>query len=144
MFANIVKGAFNMVLKIINAVLGAVESAINWVIDKINKLIDGVNAIGGWLGINLNRIGNVSLKIDTGNLDDIGDMTLDTKAPEFESPDTTYDKIDTGGTSGDIYNNDYSTNNKTQNVTVVIQNYADEVDVDELVRQINIKLAEAM
>ena len=47
-------------------------------------------------------------------------------------------------TSGDIYNNDYSTNNKTQNVTVVIQNYSDEVDVDDLVRQINIKLAEAM
>jgi len=29
-------------------------------------------------------------------------------------------------------------------VQVVIQNYAAEVDVDEMVRQINVKLAEAM
>ena len=53
---------------------------------------------------------------------------------------------DTGAktTTGYTYNNDYSTNNKTQNVTVVIQNYAQEVDVDNLVREINIKLAEQM
>lgn len=144
LFANIVKGAFSMVLDIVNGVLGAIEKAINWVINKINSLIKGVNKISKYIGVEFGLIDNVSLKIDTGNLDNIGDMTIDTNAPEFESPDTTYDKIDTGGTSGDIYNNDYSTNNKTQNVTVVIQNYADEVDVDELVRQINIKLAEAM
>ncbi len=57
---------------------------------------------------------------------------------------TVYDLIGAGGTTGDIYNNDYSTNTTEQNVTVIIQNYADEVDVDDLVRQINIKLAEAM
>lgn len=44
--------------------------------------------------------------------------------------------------SGDTYNYDYSTENKTQNVTVVIENYASEVDVDALVNEINIKLAE--
>lgn len=57
---------------------------------------------------------------------------------------TAYDDIGAGGTTGDIYNNDYSTNNTTQHVTVTIQNYAAEVDTDQLVRDINKKLAEAM
>lgn len=57
---------------------------------------------------------------------------------------TVYDKIGAGSSSGDVYNNDYSTTNTTQNVTVVIENYAAEVDVDALVSEINIKLAEAM
>lgn len=151
LFANIVKGAFNVVLKVINVVLGAVESAINWCIDKINGLIDGINALGGWLGISIDHIQKVSLKLDTSSLDNVGDMgvSMDTSAPDTSeittlNPDSTYDQIGAGGTTGDIYNNDYSTNNTTQNVTVVIQNYADEVDVDDLVRQINIKLAEAM
>lgn len=151
LFANIVKDAFNVVLKVINVVLGAVESAINWCIDKINGLIDGINALGGWLGISIDHIQKVSLKLDTSSLDNVGDMgvSMDTSAPDTSgittlNPDSTYDQIGAGGTTGDIYNNDYSTNNTTQNVTVVIQNYADEVDVDDLVRQINIKLAEAM
>ena len=37
-------------------------------------------------------------------------------------------------------NNDYS--NKDIKVEVVVQNYAEQVDVDDLVRRINIKLAE--
>ncbi len=61
----------------------------------------------------------------------------------FENGDI-YGQIGASGTTGDIYNNDYSTTNKTQNITVVIENYASEVDVDDLVNQINIKLAEAM
>ena len=64
--------------------------------------------------------------------------------PPATSGGGAYDQIGAGGTGGDIYNNDYSTNNTTQNVQVVIQNYAAEVDVDEMVRQINVKLAEAM
>lgn len=56
---------------------------------------------------------------------------------------TVYDNND-NPTSGDVYNYDYSTNTKTQNVTVVIENYASEVDVDALVDEINVKLAEAM
>ncbi len=55
-----------------------------------------------------------------------------------------YDEIDTSDVNGDIYNYDNSTTTTTQNVTVVIENYAAEVDVDDLVRQINVKLAEEM
>ena len=151
LFANIVKGAFNIVLKVINVVLGAVETAINWCIDKINSLIDGINAMGGWLGISIDHLQKVSLQLDTSTLDGVGDASasMDTTPPDTSgvgalSPDTTYDKIGAGGTTGDIYNYDNSTKNTTQNVTVVIENYAADVDVDNLVRQINIKLAEAM
>ena len=59
-------------------------------------------------------------------------------------PYNVYTEVGTGGTTGDIYNYNNSTNNTTQNVTVVIENYSSEVDVDNLVREINIKLAEAM
>ena len=138
MFAKVVTGAFKAVLAVINIILGAIEKAVNWVIDMINGLIDTYNNLLGWLFGNADTIGHVSLKVSTDGLDS-GDIDFNPS-----NPDNIYDNIDTGGTSGDIYNNDYSTNNKTQNVTVVIQNYADEVDVDDLVRQINMKLAEEM
>lgn len=139
LFANIVKGAFDIVIKVINIVLGAVESAVNFVIDVINGLIDTYNFLFGWLFGKADNIGHISLKIDsnaggsTDNLDNI-----DTS----DSPYNSYDGVENGGTTGDIYNNDYSTNNKTQNVTVVIENYAQDVDVDALVLEINKKLAE--
>lgn len=60
-----------------------------------------------------------------------------------ENDGTVYDNNDIS-TSGDTYNYDYSTNETTQQVTVTIENYAAEVDVDALVDEINVKLAEAM
>lgn len=138
LFANIVKGAFDIVIKVINVVLGAVEKAVNFVIDMINGLIDTYNTLLGWLFGKADKIGHISLQVktDTGsdNLDNIGNMD--------DSPFNSYDGVENGGTTGDIYNNDYSTNNKTQNVTVVIENYANDVDVDALILEINKKLAE--
>lgn len=64
--------------------------------------------------------------------------------PEAYLNGTVYDQIGAGGTTGDIYHTDNSTNTTEQNVTVIIQNYSEEVDVDDLVHQINVKLAEAM
>ena len=145
-FANMVQGTFGIVLDVINIVLGKIEDAINWCIEKLNKLIDGVNQSMGWLGVNISRIQDVSLKIDTSfNMDD-KNLAIDPTppAPSIESGDIIYDQIGANGTTGDIYNNDYSTTNKTQNITVVIENYASEVDVDDLLRQLNVKLAEAM
>ena len=115
--------------------MGFIEDAINFVIGIINGLIDGVNAALGWLGVNIGRINEVKLKIDTSEIDDMDDVNaiIDTTPPAGG-----------GSTSGDVYNNDYSTNNTTQNVTVVIENYAAEIDVDDMVRKINVKLAEAM
>jgi hypothetical protein len=105
----------------------------------INGLIDGVNAALGVLGVSIGHISEVSLRINTGDLAEIEDVALDTTAP-----DNVYEDKDTSIYNGDTYNYDYSTSTKTQNVTVTIENYASEMDVDDLVQQINIKLAEAM
>lgn len=151
-FGNIVSAVFKGVVAIINVVLGVIEDAVNFVIGIINGLIDGINGALGWLGVHIDSIAEVKLRIDTTEIDDMNDVNaiIDTTPPVTPDGGTTtgggtiYDDIGAGGTSGDIINNDYSTNNTTQNVTVTIQNYAEEVDVDALVREINVKLAEAM
>lgn len=146
-FAKVVEGVFGFVIKIINTVLGWVENAINWVIDKINALIRGINNLGGWLGINITEIERVKLQIETGSADQYdGDTAIDTGKPPTEDDfgNYPYDGFDPDYGQGDTVNNDYSTNNTTQNVTVTIQNYAAEVDTDKLVKEINAKLAEAM
>ncbi|MCM1217998.1 MAG: hypothetical protein NC548_26225 [Lachnospiraceae bacterium] len=146
-FGNVVKKIFGGVVKVINFVLGFIEDAINFVIGIINGLIDGVNGALGWLGVHIDRIAEVKLRIDTSEIDDMDDVNaiIDTTAPDTSGTGGgAYDQIGAGGTSGDVYNNDYSTNNTTQNVTVVIENYAAEIDVDEMVHKINVKLAEAM
>lgn len=144
-FGNIVNKIFGGVIKVINLVLGVIEDAVNFVIGTINGLIDGVNGALGWLGVHIDRIAEVKLRIDTSDIDDIDDVNaIIDDTPPATSGGGAYDQIGAGSTGGDIYNNDYSTNNTTQHVQVVIQNYAAEVDVDEMVRQINVKLAEAM
>lgn len=146
-FGNIVSKIFQGVIFIINLVLGVVEDAVNFVIGIINGLIDGVNAALGWLGVHIDRIAEVKLRIDTSEIEDMDDVNAiidDTPPDTSGAGGSPYDTIGAGGTGGDTYNNDYSTNTTTQNVQVVIQNYAAEVDVDDMVRQINQKLAEAM
>ena len=150
-FGNVVTKIFSGVVKIINIVVGVVEDAVNFVIGIINKLIDGVNSSLGWLGVHIDRIAEVKLRIDTSEIKDMDDVNaiIDSTAPTQPKDNggnggTVYDNGNGTGTSGDIYNYDNSTKNTTQNITVTIQNYAAEVDTDKLVREINMKLAEAM
>lgn len=150
-FGNVVTKIFSGVVKIINIVVGVVEDAVNFVIGIINKLIDGVNSSLGWLGVHIDRIAEVKLRIDTSEIKDMDDVDaiIDSTAPTQPKDNggnggTVYDNGNGTGTSGDIYNYDNSTKNTTQNITVTIQNYAAEVDTDKLVREINMKLAEAM
>lgn len=147
-FGNVVTKIFSGVVKIINIVVGVVEDAVNFVIGIINKLIDGVNSSLGWLGVHIDRIAEVKLRIDTSEIKDMDDVNaiIDSTAPTQpkDNGGTVYDNGNGTGTSGDIYNYDNSTKNTTQNITVTIQNYAAEVDTDKLVREINMKLAEAM
>ncbi len=150
-FGNIVSKIFGSVVKIINIVLGVIEDAVNFVIGIINGLIDGVNSALGWLGVHINRISDVKLRIDTSEIESMDDVNaiIDSTPPDTSGAGATgggtvYDGGGTTGSYGDVYNYDNSTTNKTQNVTVTIANYAKEVDTDELVRQINVKLAEAM
>lgn len=147
-FGNIVSKIFGGVVKIINVVLGVIEDAVNFVIGIINGLIDGVNAALGWLGVHIDRIAEVKLRIDTSEIESMDDVNaiIDSTPPDTSGAGggTVYDGGNGTGTYGDTYNYDNSTTNKTQNVTVTIQNYAAEVDTDALVKEINIKLAEAM
>ena len=150
-FGNIVSKIFGGVVKIINIVLGVIEDAVNFVIGIINGLIDGVNAALGWLGVHIDRIADVKLRIDTSEIESMDDVNaiIDSTPPDTSGSGATgggtvYDGGGTTGSYGDVYNYDNSTTNKTQNITVKIENYAAEVDTDELVRQINVKLAEAM
>lgn len=150
-FGNIVSKIFGGVVKIINIFLGVIEDAVNFVIGIINGLIDGVNGALGWLGVHIDRIADVKLRIDTSEIESMDDVNaiIDSTPPNTSGAGasgggTVYDGGGTTGSYGDTYNYDNSTTNKTQNITVKIENYAAEVDTDELVRQINVKLAEAM
>lgn len=149
-FGNIVSKIFGGVVKIINIVLGVIEDAVNFVIGIINGLIDGVNAALGWLGVHIDRIADVKLRIDTSEIESMDDVNaiIDSTPPDTSGAGTgggtVYDGGGTTGSYGDVYNYDNSTTNKTQNITVKIENYAAEVDTDELVRKLNVKLAEAM
>ena len=61
-------------MKVINFVLGFIEDAINFVIGIINGLIDGVNSALGWLGVHIDRIQEVKLRIDTSDIEDMDDV----------------------------------------------------------------------
>ena len=146
-FGKAVTSIFKGVIWIVNKVLGWVEDAVNWCIGIINKLIDGINSALGWLGVNIAHIGEVKLRLDTSdveNIDDVNAVVKETQESNQTGGGTVYDQIGADTASGDTYNYDYSKTEKTQNVTVVIENYAKEVDVDDLVEKINVKLAEAM
>lgn len=146
-FGKVVTSIFKGVIWVVNKVLGWAEDAVNWCIGIINKLIDGINYALGWLGVNIAHIGEVKLRLDTSdveNIDDVNAVVKETQESNQTDGGTVYDQIGADTASGDTYNYDYSKTEKTQNVTVVIENYAKEVDVDDLVEKINVKLAEAM
>ena len=146
-FGKVVTSIFKGVIWVVNKVLDWVEDAVNWCIGIINKLIDGINSALGWLGVNIAHIGEVKLRLDTSdveNIDDVNAVVKETQESNKTGGGTVYDQIGADTASGDTYNYDYSKTEKTQNVTVVIENYAKEVDVDDLVEKINVKLAEAM
>lgn len=137
-FGGFVKNTFNKVLNVVNIVLGYIENAINWCIDIVNGMIDGINGSLGWLGVNLDKLDHVKLKIDT----DAGTISADVNSNTGDN--FVYDTVDTTGSNNTVNNYDYSTENKTQNVTVTIENYAAEVDTDALIEEINRKLVEVM
>ena len=142
-FSDIVKSTFNIVFDAINKVLKKIEDAINTCIDFVNGVIDKMNKVLSKFGKSIDHIGKVTMQIDASLDTDEGGAPGDPPPPP-KGGDQTYDKIGVGSPTGDITNNDYSTTNKTQNITIVIENYAAEVDVDDLVNQLNRKLAEAM
>lgn len=130
----------------LNDLLGFAEGVVNTVIDLINELIGTVNQALSAVGLaELETVGHVRLTTDADPFA-LPAYTAQTSPSVTDSwaGGTVYDSL--LGTDATVLagGNDYSTHTSTQNVTVVVENYAERVDVDDLVRQINRKLAEAM
>lgn len=125
---------------VLNPFLGFLEGFVNGAIDMVNFLIDSINSLGKYLGFTIDKLDHVSLAIDTSP------VVEQNKGKEAEIPSVSDTVKETYGSGSSPYapvtNNDYS--NKNITIEVVVQNYAEEVDVDNLVEQINIKLAEQM
>lgn len=123
---------------VINKIMGWVEDGVNWIIDKINWIIDKINILGKVLGFELDRINemdfspSVKTQIETSE----GQTQTYTGAEAAIAQSTaTYGPTTT-------IDNDYSTKNITVNLT--IENYGEELDYDDVVNQINLRLAEQM
>jgi phage-related protein len=140
---NLFQTGLALVEKGIQFVLKGIENVINSGIDMINHLIRAINSLGGWLGISLKELDYIRINIESGA------TTEPSATPQIETPAGTAQTALDGAYSQGISNsyntttnNDYS--NKEVSINVTVQNYAEQVYVDEMVRQINIKLAEAM
>lgn len=124
-----------LITSIFEGVVEAIEWMINGVIGLLNGLIKGLNKVGKALGFTIGEI----KKVDLGGI----------KAPDIKADQTFEDKTEQiiqqtkiAGSPQTVINNDYS--DRDIKIEVVVQNYGNEVDTDKLVREINIKLAEAM
>jgi len=139
-FQNVLGGAFDGILEkvrgVTDGIMGYFETAINWVIDKVNWLIKQVNKISGIVGITIDTVDRV-------------DLTSRPEAKVESSPTPeqaiTPEQVITNTSQNYSYpqsvtNNDYS--QKEIKIEVIVQNYAEEVDVDKMVDDINLKLAE--
>jgi len=135
-------GAFDFINKTIQATLQFIEDFINTIIDGINFLIKKINSVGKLVGLTIDEIDKVDF---TSNLTDKASSSLETTPTTENAISSIQDTLKYNNipyTPQNITNNDYS--NKEIKVEVIVQNYAKEVDVDEMVRQINLKLAEQM
>ena len=129
---------------VLDGALDFAAEKINGVIDLVNDLIACVNEALRAVGLEeLEAVGHVRWTTDTEPLPTLAaQSTAALRGEPYARPeepwqtDTTRFVTAGGG--------DYSTHTTTQNVTVVIENHSDRVDVEDLVRQINQKLAEAM
>lgn len=137
LYMSIFKGIETFIKKIMDFVGIAVNKAIDW----INVIIRNINKIGEKLGFTISEIENVKIQLETGKLpDEKSGINNQSNLPVNQA-------INQSTTSHITNNNitsstDYST--KNVNIEVTVQNYAEYVDVDDMVRQINLKLAEQM
>lgn len=135
--ANVFVKAFGFVQKVIEGYVKIIEKIINGIIDFINILIKQINKLGDVLGFTVGELNRVDM---SGKI-----LSTETKQSQFNA-ESTPEKVISNAQVTDVpktvINNDYS--DKDIQINVTVQNYAKEVDTDKLIRDINIKLAEAM
>ncbi len=139
----------NVVSKVITAIFEGVviivEKIVNKIIDFINTIIKGINSLGKYLGMTIPELKNVEMNVrQTVDSQVSGEISQGQSKPETSS-DYVRDSIE-GWQPSSVVNNEtsYDYSQKDIKIEVIVQNYAEEVDVDDMVRQINIKLAEQM
>lgn len=139
----------NVVSKVITAIFEGVviivEKIVNKIIDFINTIIKGINSLGKYLGMTIPELKNVEMNVrQTVDSQVSGEISQGQNKPETSS-DYVRDSIE-GWQPSNVVNNEtnYDYSQKDIKIEVIVQNYAEEVDVDDMVRQINIKLAEQM
>ena len=135
---KVITGLFNFIEDLWTSVLQGIEDFVNWMIKGLNSIIEPVNKVGKFLG--LGEIGKIK------NVDFTSDKSIKQVQPETQKTPTLTPEQVISNTQVQQYpqtvtNNDYS--KKDIKIEVVVQNYAKEVDIDEMTRQINLKLAEA-
>lgn len=139
----------NMVSKVITGIfegiINIVEKIVNGIINFINKIIRGINKLGKYLGMTIPELENVEMKVkQTVDSQVSGEISQEKNKPETYS-DYVRSSIE-GWQPSSVVNNEtnYDYSQKDIKIEVIVQNYAEEVDVDDMVRQINLKLAESL
>lgn len=130
--------------KAIESVLKFIERMVNDVLDFINAIIRNINKMGDVLGFTIKELDHVSINTDfTKSM--MGGSKAETSGGTATNPVTPSQVISSSPTANVpslVTNNDYS--NKDIVINVTVQNYADELDVDDIARQVNLKLAAQM
>lgn len=135
--SSLITGIFTGIKNFIYGVIQFVEDTVNKAIDIINGFIKGINKIGDVLGFTLSEIENVKIQLETGKVPEPEVVANNTPSiPVNQAINNTTQQVTNNAVT---YNNDNSQKDITINVTV--ENYARDVDVDDMVRQINQKLA---
>lgn len=131
--AEVVEFVMKGIESFVNGVLQLVEKVVNGVIDFVNLLIRQVNKLGEKIGFTIDELENVKLKLET--------KTTIEKVDATNSATTAAANNNVGNYSSSVtnYNNDNSTKNIQLNVTV--ENYAENVDWDKAIEQLQIRLA---
>jgi hypothetical protein len=137
---SVVSVVFEQMLKPIQAVMSILEFMIDKITDALNWAIDGINSVGGVFGVKLERIE----KIKHEEIPAASPQSADpfSGASAALSSGSVYDAGTVPEVGGTYVNSDNSQHNQT--IYITVENYAENVDVDDLVRQINEKMGGVM
>jgi hypothetical protein len=138
--SDLLIGIFKGVQTFIQGILDFVGNAVNKAIDWINAVIRNINKIGDVLGFTVGEIENVKIQLETGQIPEpeVVATSTPTSVPVNQAINNNTSQQVTNNMV--TYNNDNSQKDITINVTV--ENYAEELDYDDLAEKINLKLAE--
>ena len=127
-FGNVIESIFNKVMSVVLDVTNFLEGAINKIIGFINTVIDGFNSFGKFLGLTIPKLNEVNINANQNN-------GITNNNPAF--------KNDILGSTQSGNNNTYN-DNRSPEINIVVNNYGNDVDVDDLVTRVNIALARGM